>query len=387
VRAKYRFDSKNSCVEITEIPYTTTLEVIIDKIVTLVKSNKIRDISDVRDETDLNGLRITLDVKRGCNPDHLMHKLFTMTSLCDAFNCNFNFLVDGAPRTMGVAEILDEWLKFRINCIRRQTAFDIDKKNEKMHLLEGLSLIMLDIDKAIRIIRQTEADSQVIPNLMSGFGIDQTQAEFIAEIKLRNLNKEYILNRVSELDNLRQEIAQLTELRESDKKIQDLICVQLREISKKYGKPRRTEIISEDQVIDIPDEDLIQDYAVKLFLTAHNYFKKIPLPSLRASSEQNLKEDDRIVQELETTNKTDIVFFSDKCSVYKVKAYDLADGKASGLGEYLCNILGLEENEQIVCIAATTDYAGYMLFAFENGKVAKVSMDSYSTILISNVPQ
>ncbi|MDR1540652.1 MAG: topoisomerase IV [Clostridiales bacterium] len=379
IRAKYRYDQKNSCIEITEIPYSTSIEFIIDKITALVKSNKIREIIDVRDETDLNGLRITLDVKRSCNPDHLMHRLFNMTSLCDVFSCNFNFLINKRPRTMGISEILDEWIAFRIECIRRQVTYDIGKKTEKMHLLEGLSLILLDIDKAIRIIRQTEEDSMVLPNLMAGFSIDQLQAEYIAEIKLRNLNKEYILSRTAELDSLRKEICDLKALAGSDEKIKDLICIQLKEISKKYGKPRRTEIIAEEQVQDIPDEVLIEDYGIKLFLTEHSYFKKIALNSLRYSADQKLKDDDSIIQEIETTNKAEIIFFSNKCSAYKAKAYDLADCKASGMGEYLANLLSLEEGERIVYMATTADYSGFMLFAFENGKAAKVNMESYKT--------
>ncbi|MDR1558188.1 MAG: topoisomerase IV [Clostridiales bacterium] len=379
LRAKYQADSKNNCVEITEIPYTTSIEAIIEKIVSLVKANKIRDVNDVRDETDLKGLRITLDIKRGANTDLLMHKLFSMTTLCDTFNCNFNFLVDGRPKTMGVKEILDEWLRFRTSCVRRQTAYDIEKKTAQAHLLEGLSKILVDIDKAIKIIRKTEQDRMVIPNLMSGFNIDQAQAEFIAEIKLRNLNKEHILNRVNELESLNKEISELKEILGSDKKIEGIISRQLKEIAKKYGKPRRTEIISEEQVIEIPDDALIEDYAIKVIMTKHNYFKKIAMSSLRMAFEQNLKDDDRITQEFETVNKADLLFFSDKYNVYKVKAYELADCKASSMGEFLPNMLGMEENERIISMAATTDYTGFMLFGFANGRVAKVNMDAYAT--------
>ena len=379
LRAKYQADSRNSCIEITEIPYTTSIEVIIDKIAALIKSNKIKDINDVRDETDLNGMRITLDIKRGANPDHIMHKLFGMTTLSDTFNCNFNILVDGRPKTMGVKAILDEWLRFRVSCVRRQTKYDIEKKTAMAHLLEGLSRILLNIDKAIRIIRQTEEDRLVIPNLMAGFNIDQPQAEFIAEIKLRNLNKEHILNRVKELENLNKEIEDLKIIYGSDTKIEEIITRELKEISKKYGKPRRTEIIAEDRVIEIPDEELITDYAIKLILTEHNYFKKIALSSLRGTFEQNLKDDDKVTQELETANKADILFFSDKCNVYKVKAYEIADCRASSMGEYLPNMLGMEEKERVKSIAATTDYTGCMLFGFANGKAAKVSMDEYAT--------
>jgi len=377
LRAKYRIDAKHSCVEITEIPYTTSIEVIIDKIASLIKANKIKDINDVRDETDLNGLRITLDIKRGANPDHLMQKLFGMTTLCDTFNCNFNFLVGGKPRNMGVREILDEWLKFRIECVRRQTTYDIEKKTAQAHVLEGLAQILIDIDKAIRIIRQTEEDRLVIPNLMAGFKIDQLQAEFIAEIKLRNLNKEHILNRVKELENLRGEIDELKAVRGSDKKIEEIIARELKEIARKYGKPRRTDIISEEHVVEVPDEELITDYAVKLILTEHNYFKKIAMSSLRQTFEQNLKDDDKIKQEIETGNKSDILFFSDKCNVYKAKAYEIADCRASSMGEYLPNMLGMEEKERIVYMIATADYSGFMLFVYANAKAAKVNVSDY----------
>ena len=379
LRAKFQADSKNSCIEITEIPYTTSIEVIIDKIAALVKSGKIKDINDVRDETDLNGLRITLDIKRGTNPEHLMQKLFGMTTLCDSFNCNFNFLVDGRPKTMSVREILDEWLRFRINCVRRQTMYDIEKKTAQAHLLEGLSKILLDIDKAIRIIRQTEEDRMVIPNLMAGFKIDQPQAEFIAEIKLRNLNKEHILGRVKELENLNKEIAELKIISGSDQKIEEIITRELKEIAKKYGKPRRTEIISEEHVIEFPDEELIADYGVKLILTEHNYFKKIAMSSLRSTFEQNLKDEDKITQELESANKADILFFSDKCNVYKVKAYEINDIRASSMGEYLPNMLEMEENERVIYMAATAGYTGFMLFGFANGRAAKVNMEDYAT--------
>ncbi|MDR2649540.1 MAG: topoisomerase IV [Clostridiales bacterium] len=379
LRAKYRVDAKNNCIEITEIPYTSSIEVIIEKIISLVKANKIKDINDVRDETDLNGLRITLDIKRGTNTDLLMHKLFSQTPLCDTFNCNFNFLVDGRPKIMGVKEILGEWLRFRVSCIRRQTAYDIEKKTAQAHLLEGLSQILLNIDMAIKIIRQTEEDRMVIPNLTAGFNIDQPQAEFIADIKLRNLNKEHILNRVNELDILNKEIAGLNEILGSDKKIEEIISRQLKDVAKKYGKHRRTEIISGEQLIEIPDEALIEDYGVKVLLTEHNYFKKIAMSSLRAAFEQNMKDNDRIIQEFETVNKAGLLFFSDRYNVYKVRAYEIADCRASSMGEYLPNMLGMEENERIISMAAAAGYTGFMLFGFANGRVAKVSLDAYAT--------
>lgn len=379
LRSKYRYDSKNNCIEIYEIPYTTSIEIIIDKIISLIKVGKIKEINDVRDETDLNGLRLTLDIKRNTNVDLLMHKLFSMTTLQDSFGCNFNILIDGRPRVMGVVEIIDEWINFRVECLKRQLKFDISKKSEKMHLLEGLSKILLHIDKAIKIIRSTEEDKNVISNLMGGFNIDEIQAEFIAEIKLRNLNKEYILKRTSELENLKKEILELKEISEDDFKIKSLICKQLKEISKVYSKPRKTDIISEEEIIEIPDDHLIEDYTLKFFLTKHNYFKKISIASLRSASDQKLKDEDNILQEIETTNKSDLLLFSNKYSLYKIKAYELNDCKASSLGEYLPNMLGLEDDEKIIYMTATLDYSGSMIFGFDNGKIAKISLNSYLT--------
>ncbi len=379
IRSKYNYDKKNNCIEITEIPYSTTTEIIIDKIISLIKSNKIREINDVRDETDINGLRITLDIKRNTNVELLMHKLFTMTSLQDSFSCNFNILINGSPRVMGIKEIIKEWIYFRTGCIKRQLEYDITKKSDKLHLLEGLSKILLDIDKAIKIIRDTEEDKNVIPNLMKGFDIDEVQAEYIAEIKLRSLNKEYILKRISELDSLKKEIEELKEILESENKINQLICKQLKEISKTYGKPRKTTIISSEEIPEISTETLIEDYPVKLFLTKHSYFKKITLVSLRSASEQKLKEDDEMLQELEATNKSEIIFFSDKCNVYKTKLYDINDCKASSLGEYLPNVLGMDNDENIIYALIANDYSGYMLFGFENGKAAKIPIETYST--------
>ncbi|HYH01648.1 MAG TPA: DNA gyrase subunit A, partial [Bacillota bacterium] len=307
LRAKYRYDKANSCIEIYEIPYTTTVEIIIDAIIDLVKNGKIKDITDVRDETDLNGLKVTLDIRKSADPDGVMNKLFKLTTLQDTFSCNFNILINGRPRVMGIREILTEWLIFRIGCIKRQILFDIDRKTEKLHLLLGLRKILLDIDKAIRIIRETEHESAVVPNLMNGFDIDQVQAEFIAEIKLRNLNKEYILNRVSEVDNLQKEIADLKDLYSNESKIKKVIVKQLNEVAKKFGKPRQTEIIGEEHVEEITQEHLIEDFNLKIFLTAHNYLKKVPLTSLRSSPEHKLKEEDIIIQEVETHNKADLL--------------------------------------------------------------------------------
>ena len=383
VRSKYRYDKKNSLIEVYEIPYSTSIELIIDKIISLVKMNKIKEINDIRNETDINGLKIAIDIKRNADPDKLMAKLYSMTTLADNFSCNFNILIDGRPRTMGIKEILDCWLDFRTNCIRRQTEYDLQKKWDKHHLLVGLSQIMLDIDKAIKIIRETEEDNMVIPNLMSGFDIDRVQAEFVAEIKLRNLNKEYLLNRVKETETLESDMARLNDILNDETLIKEIIIEELTAVSKKYGQPRKTEIIYEEETIDLTSDDFIEDYGITLFLTAHNYFKKITQASLQASIRTNyehkLKEEDEIIQTLETTNKADLLFFSNKQNVYKVKAYDLNECKASSLGEYLNNMLGLDEDESIVYIAATLDYSGYMLFGYKNGKVAKVDMQSYAT--------
>lgn len=379
VRSKYRFDKKNSCIEIFEIPYTTNIETIIDKVILLVKSGKIRDITDIRDETDLKGLKITIDIKKSADPDTIMAKLFSLTPLRDSFSCNFNLLIDGRPKTLGIKGIMSEWIRFRMDCVKRRIKFDLDKKNNKLHLLQGLSKILLDIDKAIAIIRNTEIDAMVVPNLITGFDIDEKQAEFVAEIKLRNINKEYILNKIQEISDLVEDIADLNVILSSDTKIKHLITKELKAIAKKYGKERKTSIISDEETEKLQAEDLIEDYGVKLFFTEHNYFKKIPLVSLRSNPEQKLKEEDRILCEIECTNKSDVIFFSDKRNVYKMKVNDIADCKASTFGEYLPNILTMEEDEKILYCTATVDYSGYMFFAFENGKVAKVTVESYAT--------
>ena len=376
LRAKYRYDKKNACIEVYEVPYTTTIEVIIDKVVNLVKTGKIREITDVRDETDLNGLKIAIDIRKSADPDKIMQRLFSLTTLQDSFSCNFNFLVNGKPRTMGITEILTEWLAFRMDCMRRQISFDIEKKTAQAHLLEGLSSVALDIDRAIKIIRETPKENMVISNLMDGFGIDKPQAEFVAEIRLRNLNREYLLRRVGELDDLHNEITELTELLGSDQKIHKLITVQLKDIAKKYGIARKTEIVQEEE--QVPFEEVIDDYSLKLFLTEHGYFKKISLVSLRSAGDQNLKEGDGILQIVDTTNKADVLFFTDRQAVYKIKINDLPDTKASALGDYLANRLELEEGEQVIYMVATADYKGHMLFGYENGKVAKVPLTGYS---------
>lgn len=379
LRAKYKYDKENNCIEIYEIPYTTTCEAVIDAIINLVKDGRIKEIADVRDETDLDGLKITIDIKKNSDPDSIMNKLYKLTPLQDSFSCNFNILVNGKPRVMGIKEILDEWVRFRINCIRRQIAYDVKKKKDKLHLLQGLKKILLDIDKAIKIIRETEKESDVIPNLMNGFEIDNVQAEFIAEIKLRNLNREYIIERVSEVETLLKEIKDLEDCLRNETRIKRIIVKELSNISKKYAQTRRTEIINEEYIEVVTHEHFIEDYNVKIFLTNENYLKKIPLVSLRANPEHKLKDNDFIIQEVECRNKSELLLFSDKYIIYKVKVHEINDCKASNLGEYLANMLGLEQNEKIIYLTATDEYEGYMLFGYENGKFSKIPMQSYET--------
>lgn len=383
IRAKYRFDKKNGIIEIYEIPYSTNIETIIDKIIDLVKQNKIKEINDVRNETDLNGLKIAIDIKRSADPEKLMTKLYQMTPLTDSFSCNFNILVNGAPRTMGVKEILNEWIDFRMSCIKRQTAYDLQKKGERLHLLEGLEKILLDIDKAIKIIRETEEDNLVIPNLMDGFGIDKVQAEFVAEIKLRNLNKEYILKQTKAIEELNAEIAELDDILHHESKVLKIIIADLKRVSKKYGRDRKTSIIYEHEIKQIPVDDFIEDYPLTIFLTKENYLKKITQVSLQASmrvsAEHKLKENDEIIQSFETTNKKELLMFSDKQNVYKIRCHDLPECKTSSIGEYLNNILPMDSDEKILYITVSNNYKGYMLFAFENGKIAKIPMSAYET--------
>lgn len=379
VRAKYRFDKKSSCIDIYEIPYTTSSEAIIETIAAFIKSGKMKEITDVRDETDLEGLKITLDIKKNNDPDDIMNKLFKITPLQDSFGCNFNILIGQKPMVMGVLEILDHWIQFRMDCIRRKSQFEIKKKSETLHLLTGLSKILLDIDKALRIIRNTEQEAQVVPNLMKGFGIDNTQAEFIAEIKLRNLNREYILRQTSDIEKLKKEIEDLKDIVAHDERVLKIICKQLEEISRKYGQERKTEIISEEFIEEVTSDIFIEDYNVRLFLTNQGYIKKISLISLRSSGEHKLKDDDFIIQEDETHNKADLILFSNKFVVYKVKIHELTDSKVSQLGDYLNNVLSLDPEEKIIKMHATDNYAGHFLFAYENGKMAKVPVSSYST--------
>ncbi|NLX64975.1 MAG: topoisomerase IV [Clostridiaceae bacterium] len=379
IRAKYRYDKKNSCIEIYEIPYTTSSEAIIEAIASIIKSGKIKDIVDVRDETDLEGLKITVDIKKNSDPDEIMNKLFKLTPLQDSFGCNFNVLIGQKPMVLGVLEILDHWIQFRMECIRRKSEFEIKKKSETLHLLTGLSKILLDIDKAIRIIRNTEQESQVVPNLMKGFGIDNAQAEFIAEIKLRNLNREYILRQTADIEKLKKEIEDLKDIVAHDARVLDIICSELEEVSQKYGQDRKTEIIDEEHIEEVTPDNLIEDYNVRIVLTDKGYIKKIPLISLRSSGEHKLKDDDLIIQEADTHNKAELLLFSNKCVVYKAKVYDFPDSKASQLGEYLNNILNLEPGEKIIKMHPTDDFNGYFLFAYENGKMSKVPVSSYET--------
>ena len=379
IRSKYKFDKKNNCIEVYEIPYTTTCEAIIDKLIELIKANKVREISDIRDETDLSGLKLTFDLKKGVDPDKLMTKLYKVTPLEDSFSCNFNILIDGQPRVMGVKEILTQWTLFRAECVKRGIAFDIKKKSEKLHLLLGLKKILLDIDKAIAIVRGTEDDDMVVPNLMAGFGIDEIQAEFVAEIKLRNLNKQYILKRTEEVDSLTEEIKKLEDIYKSDRKVRTLIVKELGEIAKKYGTERKSEVISDDVVESYKEEQYIEDYNLRVFLTRDNYLKKISLVSLRSASEQKLKEGDKIIAEFESVNRADLLLFTNKQNVYKTKLYEINDCKASSWGEYIPNVLSMEQDEKVLYMVPTEDYKGNMIFAFENGKIAKVPLEAYAT--------
>ncbi len=379
VRSRYTYDKSENCIDITQIPPTTSVEAIVEKVVDLVKNNKIKDVSDIRDETGLDGLKITIDLKRNVDPDNLMQRLFKMTSLEDGFSCNFNVLVSGMPKVMGVKELLEEWIAFRIECVKRRTYYDLSKKKDKLHLLKGLKLILLDIDKAVKIVRETAEESEVVPNLMIGFGIDEIQAEYVAEIKLRHLNREYILKRVSEVDELIKAIEELDGILNSKTKVKNIIIKELGDISKTYGKPRKSMIIYSDQIEEIEIDEQIPDYPVNLFFTKEGYFKKITPQSLRMSSEQKLKEDDAVVMQVESTNNSDLLFFSDKAQVYKAKAADFSDTKASVLGDYVPAKTQMDEGEVCMYMAVTKEYNGFMLFFFENGKCAKVDMQSYAT--------
>lgn len=379
VRSKYIYDKAANCIEVTEIPPTTTIEAIIDKIVEQVKLGKLKEISDVRDESDLSGLKITIDLKRGQDSEAVMKKLFRITPLQDVFSCNFNILVGGMPKVMGVAEILEQWTDFRITCVKRKTKFELARKKEKLHLLTGLKKILLDIDKAIKIIRETEDDAEVVPNLMIGFGIDETQAEYVADIKLRNINKGYILKRIEEIDSLKEEIADMEDILSSERRVKQIIISELGDIAKKYSKPRKTMFIYGTEDEENEAEEEIPDYPVNLFFTREGYFKKITPQSLRMSGEQKLKENDEIVETYDGSNRAELLFFTDKFQVYKARACDFEDGKASVMGDYLPVKLELDPDERIIKMIAAEDYSGTLVMFFENGKCAKVPMASFET--------
>ena len=380
VRARWRYDKKENLIEIYEIPYTTTSEAIMDKVAELIKAGKVKEISDMRDETDLSGLKLTIDLKRGTDPDKLMQKLFRSTTLQDTASCNFNVLIGGMPRVMGVRELLDEWCAWRTESVKRRVYFVLKKRQDKLHLLKGLKRILLDIDKAIQIIRETEKEADVVPNLMIGFGIDQVQAEYVAEIKLRNINREYILKRVEETASLESEIEDLEDTLARPSRIRKIIVSELEEVRKKYAEPRRTGILYDYAEDADAEEDAIEDYPVTLFLSQQGYFKKITPQSLRMSGEQKFKEDDALSVSVESSNAAELMFFTDRAQVYKTRASDFADGKASLLGDYLPSKLGMDEGESVMGMVLPGDYSGYMLFFFENGKAAKVELSAYKTM-------
>lgn len=379
IRCKYSYDKSANCIDITEIPPTTTAEAIVEKVIDLVKNNKLRDITDIRDETGLAGLKITIDLKRGVEPDKLMQRLYKMTTLEDSFSCNFNVLIAGNPKVLGVKELLEEWIAFRVECVRRRTYFDLSKKKEKLHLLLGLAKILLDIDKAIKIVRETTEEDEVIPNLMVGFGIDEIQADYVAEIKLRNLNREFILKRTAEVESLQKEIDDLESILASKTKVKNIIIKELNEVSKNYGQARKSMLIFADEIVDEAVVEEIPDYPVNLFFTKEGYFKKITPQSLRMSGEHKFKADDELVFQQESSNAVDLLFFSQKSQVYKAKAADFADTKTSLMGDYIPAKLQMDNGENAIYMTVTKDYTGYMLFVFENGKVAKVELSSYQT--------
>ncbi len=381
LRSRYSYDKKDNCIDITQIPYSTSIEIIMNRITDLVKEGKLKEITDFRDEIDLSGFKLTIDLRRGVDPDKIMTKLFKMTTLEDNFNCNFNVLIDGTPRQIGVIEILKEWIKFRMNCVRRELSFELKKKKDKLHLLLGLGKILLDIDKAIKIVRETERDADVVPNLMEGFDIDEIQAEYIAEIKLRYLNREYIINRIKEIESLQKEIAELEAVIGDDLKVREHIANELREIKKKYGMPRKTQLIYPDEIDTYEPESEIENYNVRVYLTRDGYFKKITPQSLRGNDEQKLKEGDAIVYEQDTENIAELLFFSDKAQCYKAKVDDFDNVKASQLGDYIPAKLGFDEGEKVAAMAVVTEYREEyeMLFVFENGKGVRVPLSAYQT--------
>ena len=380
IRAKYTVDEKSGSIVITEIPYTTTLEAIIDKVVELVKTGKAKEISDIKDMSDLSGLKIRIETKRGTDISKLMAKLFKMTPLEDSFGANFNLLIGGSPRVLGVKEIIDEWLAFRVECIKRRTYYSLNKAKEKLHLLQGLKLILLDIDKAIKIVRETEHDDEVVPNLMIGFGVDEVQAEYIANIKLRHLNREYILKRLEDIEALQKEIEDLNAILTSKAKQNRIIINDLKRIKKQYPSERKSELVYESEQTDVDTAEHIEDYAVTVFLSKEGYFKKITPQSLRMNDVQKLKEGDKITHAIECTNKSELIFFTNKQNAYKSRVYEFEDSKASLLGDYIPSALEMEPDETVVCMAVTTDYAGYMVFFFANGRASRVPLVSYKTV-------
>ena len=379
LRAKWRYVKDGNLIEITEIPYTTATEVIMDKVAELIKAGKIKEISDMRDETDLGGLKLTIDLKRGVDPEKLMQKLFRLTPLQDSFPCNFNILIAGMPRVMGVGEILDEWTAWRTDCVKRRIFFQVQKKEDRLHLLKGLERILLDIDKAISIIRETELESEVVPNLMIGFGIDEIQANYVAEIKLRNINKEYILKQTRAIDDLEGEIADLRDTLNSPRKLKNVIIKELQAVADKFGQPRRTEILYDAQEAAPEEEDDVPDYGVTVFVSKEGYLKKMTAQSLRMSGEQKFKEGDSLSFSQETTNRAEFLVFTDRYQCYKSRLSDFDDGKASQLGDYLPQKLGFEAGENLAALVFCGDYKGFVLFFFENGKAAKVPLSAYET--------
>ncbi len=381
LRARYAFDKQKSCIEILQIPYTTSIEIILKRIMDLIKEGKLKEVTDVRDEIDLSGFKLTLDVRRGTDPDALMAKLYKMTTLEDSFACNFNVLIDKMPRLLGLRAILIEWIRFRMHCLRRELSYDLERKKEKLHLLRGLGKILLDIDKAIRIVRETEKESDVVPNLMEGFTIDQIQAEYIAEIKLRHLNREYIIERIKEIENLQKEIADLEATIGDDLRVKELIKTQLQQVKKKYGKPRKTQIVYADDMPEVLEEAPTESYAVYVVLTKEGYFKKITRQSLRVADEQKLKDGDEIANAEETDNTAELLFFTDKAQVYKAKVDDFDTTKASALGDYIPAKLAMDEDEHPVMMKALTEYkeGDHIIFIFQNGKGVRVPVAAYET--------
>jgi len=379
VRACWRYVKSENLIEITQIPYSTTAEAIIDKVAELVKTGKTREISDMRDETDLSGLKLTIELKRGTDPDKLMAKLYKQTTLMDSFSCNFNILIAGVPRVMGVREILDEWTAWRADCVKRRVYCELQKKKDKLHLLRGLQKILLDIDKAIAIIRATEEEAEVVPNLMIGFGIDERQAEYVAEIKLRNINREYIIRRTEEIDSLQSDIDDLEDTLRSNKRINAIIVRELKDVIKKYGAERKTKIIYEDEIEEFDEDDQTEDYPVNVFLSREGYFKKITPQSLRMSGEHKYKESDGPFLNFESQNKKELLIFTDKQQVYKARLRDFEDTKASTLGVFLPTALDMDDGENVIYLLDPDDYSGNILFFFENGKAARIELATYAT--------